>query len=107
MLGTEVGIALGHRHRLVAQDLLDLADAAPALHEPGRGGVARVVEPEVVDLRRLERVFPGAAEAMPVARAEHIAASALCAATGQDSVRAIAEWHLAPLAVLGDFEPHH
>src|SRR5207247_171935 len=81
MLGAEMGIALGHRHGRVAQDLLDLADAAPALDEPRRSGVARVVEPEVVDLSRLERVLPGAAEAMPVGSAEHVAARPVPAAT--------------------------
>src|SRR5215471_9540469 len=101
----EVGIPLGHGERLVAQDLLDLADAAAALDEPGGRRVSRVVEPEVLDLRCLERMLPGAPEAVPIRRAEDVAGRLGPAATSQDSVSPAAVRNLAALAVLRDLEP--
>src|SRR5438552_2760528 len=57
----QVRVTLGHLDGRVAEELCDLEQRYPALHEPGGEGVPQIVDPEVLNLgpraRRLRPVL--------------------------------------------------
>ena len=50
-----MGIALRHDGRLMPQQPLHLIQVYPGLHHPGREGMSKIVEMEILYLRTVER----------------------------------------------------
>ena len=57
-LARKLGIAVHHRPRLLPAQVLRLVAGRARLPMPRRPGMAKVVKPEVLDLRRLQCIVP-------------------------------------------------